>query len=261
MNTKLLFFDIDGTILSHRTDQISDSTKEAIKKAQANGHLAFINTGRTIAELDRRMLDFGFDGFICGCGTYITYKNKILLRKSISPELLPALITDLHKYKMEAILEGSNAVYYDDASTHRRIINLKEHQRKHNFNIKSFEDPGMSVDKFCIWSDSPENYQSFYNIYKDQLDFIDRMRGLYEVVLKGYSKASGIEFLLNHLGITHDNTYAFGDSSNDLSMLLYAKNSIAMGNSSKDIKDIVTYVTDDVDENGIENALKHFGLI
>ena len=48
-NRKILFFDIDGTLLSHRTLQIPESAKRAIRKAKENGHLIFINTGRTIS--------------------------------------------------------------------------------------------------------------------------------------------------------------------------------------------------------------------
>ena len=46
MNRKLIFFDIDGTIIPEDTGVIPESTKEAIKKAKENGHLVFINTGR-----------------------------------------------------------------------------------------------------------------------------------------------------------------------------------------------------------------------
>ena len=44
---KVLFFDIDGTLLSHRTLTIPESAKRAVRKAKENGHLIFINTGRT----------------------------------------------------------------------------------------------------------------------------------------------------------------------------------------------------------------------
>ena len=48
MNRKLLFFDIDGTLLAGGIPgYIPDSTIEALKQAQANGHYIFINSGRT----------------------------------------------------------------------------------------------------------------------------------------------------------------------------------------------------------------------
>ncbi|MGB4659613.1 MAG: Cof-type HAD-IIB family hydrolase [Mobilitalea sp.] len=262
MDNKIIFFDIDGTILSHRDNSISDSTISAIKQAQANGHLTFINTGRTLAELEDRITEIGFDGYVCGCGTYILHNDSVLLQQTIDAATLPTLIDDLHKYEMEAILEGTSAIYYDKISTMPYIKMIKEKQifgRKTN--IQTWDGPDISIDKFCMWSQHDDNFQKFYQKYENEFEFIDRGEDFYEVVPKGYSKASGIEFLINHFDIPHDNTYALGDSSNDLSMLTYVKNSIGMGNSDEVILDVVSYVTEDVDKDGVELALRHYGII
>ena len=54
---KLLFFDIDGTLLSEKTHTVPQSAKEALKKAKENGHLIFINTGRPISTIDQEIHD------------------------------------------------------------------------------------------------------------------------------------------------------------------------------------------------------------
>ena len=56
--------------------------------------------------------------------------------------------------------------------------------------------------------------------------------------------------------------YAFGDSANDLSMLSYLDNSVAMGNASpEELFSLVSYVTSKASEDGIANALSHLGFI
>jgi len=262
LNNKIIFFDIDGTILSHRNNKISDSTISAIKQAQANGHLAFINTGRTLAELEDRITEIGFDGYVCGCGTYISHNDSVLLQQAIDVDTLPTLIDDLRKYEMEAILEGTSAIYYDKVSTQPFIKKIKDKQVfGGKTNIQTWDGPDISIDKFCMWSKYDDNFQEFHQKYENEFEFIGRGNHFYEVVPKGYSKASGIEFLINHLDIPHDNTYAIGDSTNDLSMLTYAKYSIGMGNSDDIILDVVSYVTEDVDKDGVEMALRHYGII
>lgn len=62
MTPKMIFFDIDGTLIPEGDTVISQSTKNAIAKARANGHLTFINTGRTFFNIDPFILDLGFDG-------------------------------------------------------------------------------------------------------------------------------------------------------------------------------------------------------
>jgi hydroxymethylpyrimidine pyrophosphatase-like HAD family hydrolase len=127
MDRKILFFDIDGTILSHRTYTISESTKLAIKKAQANGHLAFINTGRVISAIPKELLELGFDGFVCGCGTYVSYRDQILLQKFIPEELTKRMIVDLRELGLDAVLEGPDAIYYDNASTNSIVKGVRKY--------------------------------------------------------------------------------------------------------------------------------------
>ena len=90
---------------------------------------------------------------------------------------------------------------------------------------------------------------------------IDRGYNMYEVVQRDYSKATGIRFLCQHLGKGIEDCYVFGDSENDRSMLEAVPNSIAMGNSQESIKECCSYVTKDIEEDGIYEAMKHFGLI
>ena len=46
-----LFFDIDGTLIDDRTNELPESAAEAVKRARAAGHLIFINTGRTVCSI------------------------------------------------------------------------------------------------------------------------------------------------------------------------------------------------------------------
>ena len=54
---------------------------------------------------------------------------------------------------------------------------------------------------------------------------------------------------------------AFGDGGNDIEMLRHVAIGIAMGNAGDDVKAAADYVTDDIDDNGVANALRHFGVI
>ena len=84
---------------------------------------------------------------------------------------------------------------------------------------------------------------------------------MYEMIQKGYSKATGIQFLCEYLGKSMEDCYVFGDSENDRAMLEAVPNSIAMGNAQESIKSACSYVTADIEEDGIYKAMKHFGLI
>ncbi|MDE5620371.1 MAG: HAD hydrolase family protein, partial [Ruminococcus sp.] len=69
-----------------------------------------------------------------------------------------------------------------------------------------------------------------------------------------------IDLILQNLNIPHENAYAIGDSMNDLPMLKAVPNSIAMGGAEK-LYASVSYITSEIEKDGIYNALEYFGLI
>lgn len=132
-------------------------------------------------------------------------------------------------------------------------------------NIIFFDIDGtlLSEKTFTVPDSTKEasDFEAFHNVFKNTLEFILRGEGFYELVPLEFSKATGIKHLIEHLDIPHQNTYAIGDSTNDLSMLEYVKNSIAMGNSNPLLFDLVSFVTKDIEEDGIEYALNYYNII
>jgi len=113
----------------------------------------------------------------------------------------------------------------------------------------------------ALWFDESSDMKSFKKQWENTFDFILRDPTFYEVVPKGYSKATGIDFLCKRLEIDRAHTVGIGDSTNDLPMLDFTGISIAMGSGNPDIFPSVDYVTAAVMEDGIEKALKHYQLI
>ena len=234
MEQKLLFFDIDGTLITEGTGKIPESTRKAIKMAREEGHLLFINTGRTRTSLPEKITSLGFDGYVCGCGTNIFLGNKELLSVKLSNEFctqiaetVPQDAFELQGRDIEEVIQGSEKVF-------DKLLVILKPERK-NQELKEY----LSRYFLCI----------------------DRGYNMYEVVQRDYSKATGIRFLCQHLGKGIEDCYVFGDSENDRSMLEAVPNSIAMGNSQESIKECCSYVTKDIEEDGIYEAMKHFGLI
>ena len=82
-----------------------------------------------------------------------------------------------------------------------------------------------------------------------------------DMIAKGGGKDESIRRYLQEWGLTREECIAFGDGENDIGMLKYAGIGVAMGNAEDCVKEVADYVTDGVDEDGILNALKHFGIL
>ena len=72
---------------------------------------------------------------------------------------------------------------------------------------------------------------------------------------------SGIQKVLEHYGIRREEIIAFGDGENDMDMLQFAGIGVAMGNAGPEVKEAADYVTEHIDEDGLEKALRHYGLL
>ena len=259
---KIIFFDIDGTLICGGSELMSESTKEAIRIARANGHICMINTGRTKRLVGENLTgQVEFDGLLLGCGTEIEYHGKQLMHKTFSMEESKAILAAMKKYHVDAVLEGSREDYaprgeevFTETFRHMaREIENRKYDRYANA-------PG-NYDKLYAYAETPAGMDGMKHDLSEILDFIDREQGFYEIVPKGYSKATAIRYITEYLNIPMEDTVAIGDSNNYLPMLQYAHTSIAMGNSSKQVLEVADYITTDVDKDGIWNALKWLGVL
>ena len=86
---KILFFDIDGTLLTAPPFSVPESAQLALKKAREKGHLLFVNSGRTLGMISPLIRNLGFDGYVCGCGSQIYMHDRLHYSSTIPNELCP----------------------------------------------------------------------------------------------------------------------------------------------------------------------------
>lgn len=262
MEKKIIFFDVDGTLLDEKTGTVPQSAIDAIHKAQENGHIAIVNTGRPSPSIDPQVTAIGFDGAICGCGTYVEYKGKTIFHTVLEEDLRKEIIRQIYKCNTQSMLEGTKGVYFSNNPKHPHYIEFYGHYKEHGLPMGIFgPDDLCEFDKFVILFDETSDIASMRAFLRGKFDIIERGEGFIEVVPLGYSKATGIQCLIDYLGMDLSQTISIGDSPNDFSMLEYTKESVAMGNSNPSLFDKVTHITTDIDKGGIVNALKHFDLL
>ncbi len=269
-NRKLLFFDIDGTLLDGGMEGfIPESAIRGLREAQANGHLCFINSGRTRSFLPPQLNDLHFDGFICGCGTDIIVDGETIYKKELSKEVMEGILPKAHQANMQVVGEGPWACFYEDRSDHfpgvMDLVNFYGRISSSDDPVKTFDDE-LAFSKFiALFKKDEANIPLFKELISEDFEYISRegfeQIDFAEIVPLGCSKAHGIDIIAEYFECSLDDCFVFGDSNNDLSMLNHVKNSIAMGNSTKKVLEQASYITDSIDQDGIYNALKHFNLI
>ena len=259
---KAVFFDIDGT-LWNRHCQIQPSTIEAIRKLREAGHLAFICSGRSRANIrNQELLDIGFDGVVASCGTHIDFHKEIVFEVLLTEEQVAHLLAVAKNHNMPIVLEGPKYIYVNDGdfSDDPYVIYLR---KELGGNVKSIPDnpSEIFINKFSAETYDVDLEKLASDLGEEFHMVVHTGDKVFEVIPTGHSKATGIQKVCELLNIAKEDTYAFGDSENDLEMLAYVAHGIAMGNSEKEVLKVADYVTTGVEEDGIANGLKYYGLI
>lgn len=259
----IIFFDIDGTLITEDSRRlIPDSTRTAIAKAREKGSLTFINTGRTEFNVNQQVRELGFDGLICGCGTYIESGGEVLLYNRLTQEHCRRTADILRECGVTPVYEHKDGYFFDKTAVRNADLEdfLVSFVEEGIDISRQVTDPDFIYDKFVIWENPGADMERFRREIGENYEMIDRGHGFWENVPLGFSKATAIDVILEKLGIPWENTYAIGDSTNDLTMLRTVRHSIAMGGAEV-IYPYVSYITTPIMEDGIYNALAHFGLI
>lgn len=263
MNRKAFFFDIDGTLLSEVNGTVPESTLWAVTELKKRGHLTFVNTGRTISSVPKEIKEMPFCGFICGCGTYVSYDGDILLSEHIPPERAKEIIRQMNECRAEFILEGVEECFYPEYPS--RFIRLEEVRRdfrKRGLSTNVYnERDAFEYDKFSLYVDETSDMERIRSCLEKDMEMIDRGDSFYEIVPKKYSKATGIAFVLDCFHVKKEDSYVFGDSSNDLPMFQAVEHAIAMGAHAGVLEPYAEYVTKTVEEDGILHALKTYEIL
>lgn len=260
MNRKVLFFDYDGTLICNKTKEMTVETKHALQQLKQNGHLLFLNTGRTKAILDERVDALNLDGFILGCGSYIEYRNELLYEIKIPDEIKKEFVNKTKEYHIDAFFEGTNSLYITQNIQSPRLLKIIEQYKREHVDIRYIDELKDDVVKMFICFQDLQYEEVFQQWVKKYFEYIDRGRHCVELVLKGNSKATGIQKVINYLNISKEDCYVFGDSNNDLPMFHYIENSALLGNEES-LKSKVKFVCRKAEENGLVEALEKFNLL
>ncbi len=261
MGKKALFFDVDGTLLSEITHTIPNSALEAIKQTRAEGNLVFINSGRSYAILHDIEKMVETDGILCGCGTCVIADKKVIFQHRIPLKRGIEIRKNLLKYGFDGILESTEGIYVRKELSWIPPLNRLRKATAGILTYDRWDDDTLEFDKFCVYADENSDREGFFNFLAPDMHPIDRGDNFYECVPSGYSKATAIQWVMDHYGIVKQDVYVFGDSSNDLAMFQFAENAVLMEKHDAILEPYATFITKRVEEDGIAYAMKELGLV
>lgn len=257
MSYKIIFFDVDETLTHHENGTISTKTREIVKSLKHKGLKIVAANGRPLS-LCEEIRELGIDTLITANGAFTVHNEEIIHKLSMDKHA----VREVFEY---AASENHGLSFYTKELS---MNGVKDENilKALNETLSLSDYPQISeriydedIYLMCLFADekTAEQYaQRFPHLmFKRWHPFV------VSVLQEEITKSVAILNVLNYFNIDHSEAIAFGDGENDIDMIELAGLGIAMGNGSDTLKSAADFVTKKSVEDGIEFALKNFGIL
>ena len=259
---------MDGTLLQD-FDTIADKDREALRTAHEQGYLIALSTGRSVYVIKRRLAFWQLEDIvdiISGCNG----AEFIDLKVSDKAEVLGGITKKAAQEALRlAADEDFGFAWYSEHEVHTNPENPHLEAMAAQMGVPvvlvAKEDLGAAFPDF--WPKGVFFLRSKDDQYIQQLIEKDRKEDyrlvlsdeiILEMISPDIDKGTVIKEICKRKNIARENTMAIGDRENDKEMLMESGFGVAMGNAIPELKAVADYVTADVKDNGVAQAVAKF---
>ncbi|MCR5078674.1 MAG: HAD-IIB family hydrolase [Bacilli bacterium] len=256
---KIAFFDIDWTLYDHASQRWIESGLEAIKKLQEKGIKVFVCSARPYNSQELfGVFDLGiqWDGYIASAGAIAVVGDKTVKKMLMKEEDVYKIIdktkelgrtlevvTPLDRFLIAPPDHYVSSYHY----VYQYILpEIKDYKGEEATGLLLFTPESLDEEIHAVCP-----HLNWYRFHESGVDISD---GLHE-------KGEAIQSVLDYLGLSKEEAISFGDDTQDISMARSTGVFVCMGNGKEEAKKAATFVTDRIENDGVEKALIKLGLI
>ena len=251
----IIYFDIDGTLAVGT--QVPQSAADAVARTRAAGNLVFICTGRPRWYAEGTFGTYA-DGFVCCNGRLAVRGSERVIDQPMAAAQFERIVPILDAHDAGYAFFGFDKPYYGGNPAYRHTA-----EQAHGPLADLAEAVQAREALYC--------FDIYFKDAAEREAIAQALEGIClvnphgphpsaDVTVAGYGKGDAVRDATAALGIALEESYAFGDGVNDISMLEASGHGVAMGNAVEATKAVAEFVTTDIDKDGVALGLAHFGL-
>ncbi len=271
MEKKILFVDLDGTLLTDKKE-ITQENLEAIQEATDLGHAVVVTTGRPLYSTVRQVEKLGMTKPGCyaitsnGALIYNAHTKETIFQTGVSKSLLREAFDEAYKFHIHPQTYSDHGVLCEHDNPE-----LQYYAASNVIQYDIVEDVSRALDfdpikMLFIDLHDRSRLEAFRRHMepwsKDHhIDMFFSCDQYLEFLPEGINKGSGIRWLCNHLNVPLEHTLAAGDAENDITMLQAVKTPCVMKNARPEMYPYGVYITKrDNNHSGIAEIIRKFML-
>lgn len=268
--TKILFTDVDGTLLTD-DKQISSADQQAIREMTEAGHKIVLTSGRALPDLLRQAdkLSLNMEGCYViaynGGEIYDCYARQSLFKNELSLHTV-SLIFDIARshHICAQTFDNGYAITYNEFPAFQRYCREIGSKPLITDDITGALEHLPSKILYVDYEDHDRLVQMQQLVLSRAGSLVDAFfsaQSLLEIVPKGTNKGKAIKTFYQMFHLPYENTISVGDGINDITMFHATKIGVAMANAVDEVKREADYVTrQDNNHSGLSEVIHQFVL-
>lgn len=253
--TKIFFFDIDNTLLDHRTNTIPESALSAISDLKASGHQVVVATGRSHAHAKEYLLQLQPSYAVMQNGAIVLRGDEVMDKSPLAYDGLISLFAEMtargHAYGINGDEGGHVSAETDEVMLPMDSVEITVNADFDFYKTSEVLQGWLFFDESLDDRLIPE-----LNVMFPQFDYVRWHKTAVDVLPKGINKLTGCQVVLDDLGMDAEHAYAFGDGLNDMEMLQGLGTGIAMGNAHPRLKEVADRVAEAIQYDGLAKMVR-----
>ena len=256
---KAVFFDVDSTMYYHGIHDILPKTRAALSQLHEQGIRVGVATSRCRSELANMpafFRDFPFDAIISDGGALIMEKDHILAAHYLKPALVAQVNAFARRYGRTFRYSTVDGNYFS-AMPKQSDKDIFFQLYLNTPQIKPYEQD--DVLNILLYAKEEQEIAELTQLLNG-ITFVSH-GPVVEINAGSINKGEAISTLAKHWEISMDEIMSFGDGANDIEMIQMCGIGVAMGNGCDALKQAADFVSERIENEGIDHALRHFNVI
>ena len=257
---KLIASDLDGTLLAEGTADIDPKIFEVIRGLQAAGVTFVAASGRNyesvmsiFGTMEKELTVISDNGAHCARG------GQTIDSQSFPKDLLYEIMAQIRGVPNVWIMASSARGAYTDRDEPEYVRWIREGYKidlKIVDDLLEVKEPLIKVAVYTCERDAAEAAEPLRELLGDRVSVAVAGERWVDLMMPGVSKGKALVQIQQMLGVTREETAAFGDNGNDIPMLLEAGESYAVANARDEVKAVAKYVLGDVSQGAVLRELE-----
>ncbi len=259
---KLIASDMDGTLLPEGTTAIDPAVYDVIRSLQKKGVTFVAASGRNYESVMGVFKCMETEiTVISDNGGFVSRHGKELACNGFSKELLTEVVQEARKIPNVWIMASAARGTYTDQN-HPKYVKWVREGYKMDIRIVddllAIDEPLIKVALYTYAADAAAVAAPLREHFGDRISIALAGDRWVDMMVPGISKGQALSHIQQMLGITPDETAAFGDNGNDIPMLRCADESFAVANARPEVKQTARYLLGDVSEAPVLTRLRQY---